>query len=49
MTRSRHLFVAAMFAAAASVGFLTGAGAVASWCFVGASVVFVVRGARACE
>ncbi|AMY20464.1 hypothetical protein A3Q40_03102 [Rhodococcus sp. PBTS 1] len=49
MTRSRHLFVAVLFAAAASVGFLTGAGAVASWCFVGASVVFVIRGARTQE
>ncbi|WP_261773905.1 hypothetical protein [Rhodococcoides corynebacterioides] len=39
--------MAALFAAAASVGFLTGAGAVASWCFVGASAVFVLRGVRA--
>ncbi|WP_156509721.1 hypothetical protein [Rhodococcoides corynebacterioides] len=49
MTRSRHLFVAALFAAAASVGFLTGAGTVASWCFVAASAVFVTRAVLARE
>ncbi len=41
--------VAALFAASASVGFLAGAGAVASWCLVGASVVFLVRATRAQE